>query len=502
MNNLSRTQNSKRNILLSVANQILTILLSFASRTVFIYFLGAEYLGLNGLFSNILSVLSLSELGISSAMTFSMYKPLADGNKQSISALITFYKKLYSIVGAVIAALGLTILPFLSFIVNGEEQVSNIHIYYLLFLANSVSSYFFTYKTSVIIADQKEYTLKVLNMAAAAATFVIQYIVLLIMRSFAAYLIVQLVVSVALNAVCAAKAERMYPYIKEKQELPSEEKRTIFDNVKSFFAYHLGSVVLNNIDNILISILINTITVGIYSNYNLIITKISSITQLFFTSIQSSIGNLNTDASAERKYDLFKLLCFVQFWIYGFCSICFCVLFQDFIVLWLGENFLIDKVSMYMGIATFYIQGYLYPIWCFRNTTGLFRQAKYIMLPAAAINLVLSIIMGIKFGLAGILAATVIARLLTNMWFEPYTLFKKYFFKPVSRYFIKQFLQVLLVIGIIFIIEFGFSFAAIDSPILLFSAKLIVCLIVPNGIFFIMFRKTDEFKTIIKKIMH
>lgn len=495
----SRMRNSALNITAGILYQLLMLLLNFASRTIFIRILGVEYLGINGLFTNILSVLSLAELGVGSAIVYSMYKHLAEDDKTKLTALINYYKKLYNTIAAVIAVVGLALVPFLDYLVNLETPIESITLYYILFLANSVMSYLFVYRTSIATADQKSYKLKVYNMAFALIQFTLQIIVLLTTHNYVLYIIVQIFCALSVNIICTRKTVQLYPFIKGKEQLQADDKREIWSNIKSLFLYQIGGVVLNNTDNILISVILGTIWVGYYSNYSMIIAQIGGFTSIIFVSLQASIGNLNAEGDAQKQFFIFKVLNLVSFWAYGFCAVCFCILFQDFITLWLGSSFLVDMMAVYMAVATFYLQGVLYPIWCYRQTTGLFKHTKYTMFFASIINLGLSIWWGYEFGLVGILAATVVARLATNIWYEPYKLHKLFFGTSPKKYYINQMVNIVLLISVIALVSVIATGVPVYNPIVNFTIKMLICVIVPNGIFFLIFRKTDEFKYLYDK---
>ena len=485
--------------------QLLTLLLQFISRTVFIRSLGVEYLGINGLFSNILTVLSLADLGVGNAMVYSLYKPLAENDQVKLAALVHYYKKIYTIIAAAVGIVGIVFLPFLGYFVKLKQPVNNLSLYYILYLANTVISYLFVYRTVITTADQKDYTLKRYNMGVVVLQFLLQILALLCFHSFALYIIALVFCTFLANFLCARKTVRMYPYIKNQAELEEQAKEGIWSNVKSFFVYQIGGVALNNTDNILISIILGTVWVGYYSNYSMIIAQVASFTSTVFISLQASVGNLNAGQYDEKRYLVFKGLNLMSFWIYGFCCICFCILFQDFISLWLGNQFLLDMPSIFMAIATFYLQGVLYPIWCYRNTTGLFKQTKYVMLAASAINLVLSVWLGYLWGLAGILGATVIARLSTNIWYEPMVLYRDYFHKNVATYFkgqIGYFLLLTATGAVTFLLCRSLPGTTVPG----FAVKLLLCLIVPNFLFYLVFRKTSDFqylkKTYLSRILN
>ncbi len=494
--NKSRIHNSTLNISVGLIYKIMVLVLNFVSRSIFITVLGIDYLGLNGLFTNILSVLSLAEMGVGTALIYSMYKPLAENDKTKLAALINYYKSIYIKIGIIVTVLGIAMIPFLDIILKLDKPIDNLKLYYILFLLNSVVSYFFVYRTSIVIADQKDYKLKIYQMIFSVIQVIGQIIILLTTKNYVLYLCIQIICGILVNVVSARQASKLYPYIKDNYKLEKDEKVAIWTNIKSFLYYRVGGVILNNTDNILISIIVSTSMVGFYSNYNMIIVQVAGFTSIIFSSLQASFGNLNSESNVEKSYNIFEAVNLLSFWIYGFCSVCFIVLFQDFIVLWIGDKFLLDKSVVIAAVCTFYLQGMLYPIWLYRETTGLFKYTKYTMVYASIINLVLSIVLGLKFELAGILFATVIARICTNIWFEPLKLHQIFFEKSSRGYFTKQIVNLLLLVIIITITEIISNCFILSNDIFNFILKLILCIIIPNIVFFIVFRKSREFKYI------
>lgn len=496
----SRTKKSAKNLVTGFMVQFLSILLGFISRKIFIVSLGTDYLGINGLFTNILSILSLADMGISTAIIYSLYKPIADRDSKKIAAIIGYYKKLYFYIACIVASIGMAIFPFLDFFINLDTGIPYVRFYYLLYLASTVSSYLMVYKTSILTADQKDYIINKNQLIGNFILSLVQIFVLIFFKNYTIYLAAQIAYSIGVNFINSKIAEKKYPYILEKHEITKDEKHNLWVNIKSMFVYKVGGVILNNTDNLLISKLVSTSVLGVYSNYTMITTRVSNMLSLIFTSMQASLGNLNVNCSDEKKYGMFKVISLVEFWVYSLISIGFVLLINDFITLWIGSNYLLDKNIVYIVALNFYFQGVLYPIWCYRNTTGLFKDTKYLMIYASIINLILSIIGGKIFGLFGILAATAIARLSTNMWYEPYKLFKIYFHKNASSYYIAEVLRLLFIIAFIACSEMLFGLLDIKSVIITFIVKLLWCIIVPNVIYLVAFYRTQEFKYILSKV--
>lgn len=421
----NRTKKSIKNISYSVVIQVLLILINFISRTIFIHFLGSEYLGINGLYTNILTVLSLAELGFGNAIIYSMYKPLSTRDEKKLAALMNFYKKIYHIIIGIILILGLSVVPFLQYFINSNLDLGLLKLYYILFLLNTVSTYVFSYRISIINADQNMYLVKVYHFWTVVLQFLLQTIFLIFTHNYIIYLCIQIICTLINNIAIGLKAEKMYPYIKQKVQISKEEKKEIFENVKATFVQKISGTIVNNTDNILISIMIGTIWVGYYSNYYLIVSAITSMLTILFSSVSASVGNLIAEGNTKRQNRIFSDLVFVAFWICGVCSICCANLFNDFIQLWAGNEYVLSQSVVWIIVINFYVMGMLNPVWTFRDTTGLFRDTKWISIILAIINLVLSIVFGIYWGLFGILAATFISRLLTTYWYTPYMLYKK-----------------------------------------------------------------------------
>lgn len=504
----SRTRNSLRNMSVGFVAQILNLLLNFISRTLFIKILGVEFLGINGLFSNILLILSLADLGIDSAMIFSLYKPLATKNYIIINSLVSFYKKVYRTIAISVAVIGVALVPFLKYLVNTNQEIPYLEVYYVLFLLNSVVSYLFVYKTSVIEADQKNFLIRIYSVVFEFFKIITQSVFLVLTHNYIIYLLLSIIFSMLKNITLANRANKLYPFLYGPSEkLDRNTKKQIFDNVKSMSFYKIGGVLLNNTDNILISVMLGTIWVGYYSNYYLIITGITSFTSILFTSISSSVGNLiassdevvNENTNHDKNEVIYKGLTFVSFWIYGIGTICLFVLFNDFISLWLGHGFSLSTATVMAIVLNFYIAGILSGTTIYRNTTGLFRQIKYIFLYTAAVNLVLSIVLGYFYGMAGILFATFIAKSTVNFWFEPWMLYKTYFKKKSLVYFGDQFKYFLTVFLGMLTISFLDNFVA-SPTIINFIARAVIYFLILNFIFFMLFKNTIQMEFLLSKI--
>lgn len=498
MNNLSRTQNSKKNIVNGVINQFILLILTFFSRSIFIKVLGEEFLGINGLYSNILQLLSLSELGISNIALFTLYKPIKDNDEQKISELINFYKKLYRIIFVVVIVVGLALIPVLPYIVNSSLAINDLILFYVISVLNIALSYTFVHYRLLLIADQRINVVKDITTILTVVQNLVQILILYFTKNYVLYLVIQCIFTLLINLFVFIKAKKIYKFVNTKAKLVTEEKKSIFKSTKDLFIYKLCVVVVNSTDNIIISVLLGTIYVGYYSNYYLIISCILNFMSIFINSIMSSIGNFNVSKNAEEKHTFFTHLIFIFQWISSVVSICLVCLFNEFIDLWLGSNYVLSDFLVAVLTFNFYIQSIINPVWIYRETLGLYSSVKYIMLTTAFLNIVLSIIMGNLFGIEGICLATGISRILTTIIFEPIILYKKIFSKKVYTYY---FLQIKY-IGIFFILAILFNCIFknfVSSSILLWLIKALLIFLTANLVYLIIFRKNDSFKYVLQK---
>lgn len=498
-----RTKKSIKNIGFALGGQLLNSLITFISRTIFIYILGSDYLGINGLFTNILSILSLAELGVGSAIIYSMYKPLANNDEYRISALMNLYSKAYKIIGAIVAIIGITITPFLDYIINDKPNIDNITFIYLLFLLDSVLSYYFAYKRSIIIADQKNYLSTINQQIFNIIKFLGQVTVLLISKNYILYLGVQILSNFLSNIFISIKADSLYPYLKlnKKAELDKEEKALIFRNVRAMMSHKVGGVVVNSTDNILISSFIGVYWVGIYSNYVMITGMINSVLYQIFTALTASVGHLNVTESKEKSKEIFYITFFLNFWIYSFCSICLWILFNPFITLWVGEKFTLSLNIVFIIILNFFIVGMRQTTIMYNTTLGLFWNDRFKPWFEAGINLVASLFFMRILGIAGVFIGTFISTITTSFWVDPYILYKYSFNSGLKNYFKKYFIYFIVTLFSGSITTYIAANINNNNNIVAFIYKLIICLIVPNLINLIIFYRTYEFKYILLKII-
>lgn len=492
----SRIKNTGKNIIFSFLFQFLKILLVFINRIIFVRILGASFLGVNGLFTNILSFLSLVDLGMSTAMMYSLYELLAKKDEEKILMYMKYFKKAYRIIAFSIFILGLMLIPFLKYIVNLPSDMPNIYIYYILLLLNTVASYLFIYQTTIVSADQKNYILNKYDIIFQFVLFILQILALLITKSFIFYLMSQIICTILCNVAKVRASKKLYPYLSKEsnEKLSSKERKKIHSNVFSLFFYKLGGIIITNTDNILISIFVGTIAVGYYSNYCTIVSSITTFLTMIFTSIKASLGNYIVKRQNDEQLHMFEILEIYNFWLVCFCSICFWILIPDFIEICFGKEYVLTTGLLACVVLNFYTSNIRQTIWAYRETTGTFNKTKYVTLVTAILNIILSIIFGYFFGLVGIIFATVLSRMLYSWWKEPLIIFREHFNTSPKRYYInyiKRFCLFLLIgtitFGIILLID-------IPNLYLLFIVKMLICVTVPIILLGIFYRNSDAMK--------
>lgn len=489
--------NALRNTIISIVLELFLLVFTFLSRTLFIHFLNADYLGVNGLFSNVLSVLAVADLGINTVFLFLLYKPISINDQEKVSCLIKFARKCYLIIALSIFALGLILVPFLQFIINGSDlPLKDLRLYYLLFLTNSVFPYFIEYKAALLRADQRMFLIKICDTVFSILIHVSQIIILYFTKNYLLYLVVMNLFTIVKVFVINLIVSKKYPFLKEKTTalVSEEEKEKFFGDIKSTFLYRISAMVMNSTDNILISVILGTIIVGYYSNYLLIISSVTLFISAFNQAIIGTLGRYNSNKSPNEKQRFFRFLIFGYYFISSFCTSCFICVFNDFIYLWIGKNdsaYLLSQFDVIIFSLTFFVTCILNPLWMFRETTGQFKEVRFVMLIAAILNIIFSIVLGYFFGLAGIIGSTAISKLLTLFWVEPKILYKNVFNDSTKSYWLL--IIKLLIISAISIVCCVLINNFIPVGWLQIFIKIFICLIINCIIFILCNVKTDEF---------
>ena len=496
-----RTKAFLKNGIIILAVQMFTYLMDFLCRTVFIYTLSMDYVGVKGLFNNILSILSLTELGISSVLIYSMYKPMAENDTDKLLALVAFYKKAYQMIACLVGGIGLVLTPFLPYLIKDCPELDGLYVIYLLYLANSVLSYLFTYKMSLFQAEQKLYVCTFWSCAFSTLRNIVQIICLFLTGNFFLYLIIQLPFTLLNNLFLSRKAEKEYPFLKTEEypSLSKEEKKSLMKNTFAMFNHRIGATILNSTDNVIISRFVGLTAVAINDNYVLITNMINQVMNQIFSALTASVGNLNVTESPETSYKVFKILHFASFWFYSFCTICLFVLLNPFIELIFGEKYLFSLPVVAMICLNFYIVGIRKIPIIFKESMGLLWQDRFKPLIEAALNLIISIIAVHYLGTTGVFIGTFISMVSTSLWVEPYVLFK-YGLKMSWRNFwlnnAKYFLIFLMMITLTYFVGTLYNGQLLYE----FIYKVVICIFLPNILLLLLFHQSEEFKGLLSSI--
>ena len=491
-----RSKNSIKNIIVNVGSQLFSILLSFLCRTIFIRTLGEAYLGISGLFSNILTLLSLAELGVGTAIIFSMYKPLAQNDRKKIGALMALYKRAYHTIGLIVGIAGLAFTPFYPLFIKEDPGIPNLTVIYLLYIFNTVITYFFAYKQSIIVADQKNYVCTLYQYGFCILQNILQIAILFQTHNFILYLCVQILFSFFTNFFLASKADQMYPYLRqyEKEKLSKSDRSSILKNIRAMFMHRIGSTVVNGTDILLISRFVGIVSVGIYSNYFLITSTLRQLTAQIFSGITASVGNLGALEDRKRSYDIYLSINFACFWIFSFCSISLLCLFNPFITLWTRRQDLLFALPIVFVIAlNFFVTGMRQATLTFRDAFGLFWYDRYKAVLEAAVNLIFSIILVQRYGIIGVFAGTFISTMTIDFWVEPLVLFRHGFHRPVRTYFARYVYYAVLTGLTGYFTYLCCSFLP-GAGFWAFAVKCVICLLVPNTVYLVLFWNTREFQ--------
>lgn len=502
-NRRSRTQNSIRNIVAGIGSQLLLTIIQFICRTVFIRTLGTDYLGITGLFSNILSLLSLSELGIDTAITFKLYKPLKEDDEQRVRVLMKFYKYAYIVVGLSILVMGLCLIPLLPFLVKDYDTFSklglNAVLIFIIFLLQSVTSYlFFAYKSAIIKADQKEYITTIISFICTFILNIIQIITLIWWKDFIIYTILAILCNVVINCINAAIAERKYRYAFQPtdENISIQELKDIFKDLGALFIFKVNGAVLKATDNLVLSSFIGLAFVGKYSNYLMFYTTIRGVLSRVYNAIKASMGNLYVDDNIDKQYRFFEITNYATYILYGTAGAGVATIANEFIYCWIGPDYIISQpFSVLMGIEILFL-GLKLNLNQIRNVTGAFRQMWYRPLLGIMINLVVSII-GVNIcGISGVIIGTICADLFSNILIDPHIIYsvslKKY--RPVSDYYKKNIIYFLLsVVATIIELLICNNIFIGHSWLSLVFHFMICCLLFPIS-FLVIFHKSHECK--------
>lgn len=490
-----RTKYSIKNSITSFISNIVTFIFLFIGQTIFIKILGVEYVGLNGLFSNVLILLDLFELGIGNAITYNLYKYTKINDEETIKSIMHFYKKAYYYISIIIFVIGLLIIPFLKYIVNDVTVDINIYVVYILFLLSTISTYLIAYKRNLLNAYQRNYISNLIHILCVILVNILQILVLYFTKNYYLYLIIKLICILLENILITFKANSDYSFIVDKNVKPLDKdiKDNIINRVKALIIHKASSAVKNGTDNIIISAFLGIKTLGLYTNYFYIIKTVKSLL-INTISITSSVGNLLLENNYEKSYITFRKINFIFLWLSIFTSTCLLLLTEPFISLWVGKDYLLDRFVLIVLVINYFqvIMRSSYSI--FKDAAGIWIEDKYVPIIQIVINIVFSILLLKMVGLAGVFMGSIISNFAVWFYSYPKFIYKKLFKKSVYYYLLNRFKEVLLFIVILLV---SYLVNMYSSNII---TSFIICLLVPNILLVIVFYKTNEFTYFINLI--
>ncbi|MDO5154835.1 MAG: nucleotidyltransferase family protein [Eubacteriales bacterium] len=500
MTEKSRTEYSAKNTVVAIIARAFAILMGFAARVVFTHTLSQEYVGINGLFTDILNVLALSELGVGTAITYALYKPIADRDIEKQKSLMRMYKRFYQLVAGFVFAAGMMVVPFMDILIKDRPNVRHLTWIYLIYLLNTVLSYLWVYKRTLVDAHQLSYIGVVYQTSSWFIQNVLQIIILLTTKNFILYLSAMLVCTIGNNLCISRKADSLYPYLKEKaiKELPKAEKDSIFQSIRAMLVHKIGNVAVNNTDNLLLSALVGTISVSCYSNYFLIIGSVRQVLVQVFQGITASVGNMGVTERKERIEKIFYALFFMGQWMYGLATICLYEAIDLFVGLSFGKQYVFDQSITLVLCLNFYVTGMRQATLIFRESMGLFRYDKMKAVAEAVINLIVSLILGYYWGTIGVFLGTMISTITTSFWVEPYILYKHKLKSSCLPYFVKYSMYALLT----FLLWYGMDLLCkqIEGNLwFVCVSRVIVCFAIVNIVYFLCYWRTKEFQLLWEK---
>lgn len=495
MKKLDRTTNASRNIMSGFALKVFQLIIPFILRTVIIYCLGIEYLGLNTLFSSILQILSLAELGVGTAMVFSMYKPIVEDDQGTICALMQLYKIYYRIIGIIILVMGLVLLPFLPQLIKSDiPSDMNLYVLYLFNLSATVLSYWlFAYKNCLLTAHQRNDISNKVTLIVQVVQYIVQFIVLFLFKNYYYYVIVTLLAQVCTNISTEIVVSKMYPQYRAAGKLSKEETKVINRKIKDLFTAKLGSVILTSVDSVVISAFLGLKTLAIYNNYYYIVNAIMSFVTIMLTSITAGLGNSFITETKERNFITFQNLTFILLWLLGIGVTCFMCLYQPFMEIWVGQE---NMLSIYVVIflcAYFYICEINALLNTFKDAAGIWHIDRFRPLTVAFTNLVLNLV-SVKFiGVYGIILSTVVSILCVGMPWVTHNVFK-YIFDGCSK---KKYILKVLKFTVVIVVGSAIAYwvcKLLPNGVIFIAIRLIVCILVSNILYWVVFRRYSEYR--------
>lgn len=493
---IERIKNTKRNILFGFINKIVLMLLPFFIRTIILYKFGSEYLGLNSLFSSILQVLNLSELGFSSAIVYSLYKPIAENDEEIICALMAYYRRMYRRIGIFIGVAGLMLLPFLPHLIKGNCPADiNIYVLYLIFLLNTIISYlFFAYKSALLNAHQRVDVISNIATVTQGIMAIMQILLILLTGNYYLYVLMMPVFTLINNIITSYVVNKKYPRYICRGKLPEEYVANIKRQVSGLMVSKICQTTRNSFDSIILSASLGLVVTAIYSNYYYIMTSIIAVMTVIYDAMLAGVGNSIVTESREKNYTDLKKFNFIYMWIAGWCTICLACLYQPFMELWAGKDMMFDYSVVILFCIYFYVlkMGDIRSV--YSAASGLWWENRIRAICEAAANLILNIVLVRIWGVQGVIIATLLSLLIINFGFGSQLVFKHYFKNgKLGEYFWLHTKYAVVTLLAAFITYQICNYLP-GNGVIRIVGNGIICCIVPNSIYYIIYCKTQSYK--------
>lgn len=495
MAKIERTKNATRNIIFGVILKSYQIIVPFFMRTAMIYLMGVQYLGLNSLFTSILQVLNLAELGVGSAMIYSMYKPIAEDDNATICALMKLYKTYYRIIGLVIAVIGCALTPFIPKLISGDVPDNlNIYLLYLLNLGATVLSYWlYAYKNCILQAHQRVDIVSKVSLVTSTIQYALQLLVLWLFKDYYLYVIVLLATQALTNIATAMCADRIYPQFKPKGQIATEEKKAINNRIKDLFTSKIGGIIYDSADTIVISSFLGLTALAIYQNYFYILNAITGLITVVFSACTAGIGNSIVVETKGKNYKDLNKFTFIICWGAGFCAVCLLCLYQPFMELWVGKDLMLSSSAVICFVVYFFVRQLNSLFNTYKDASGMWHEDRFRPLVAALTNLALNLILVQFIGLYGILISTVLAIVCVGMPWLLHNLFTVIFEKKYLVGYLKNLLYYCFIILISCTITYFICTKVNAGLITTLVIRGAICVVLPNLIYLFAYYKRIEF---------
>ncbi len=500
---MGRVRYAAKNIIFGWVGNVVTMLLGFALRSIFIAHLGDVLQGVNTLYTSILTMLSLAELGIGTALNFSLYAPVAQKNYEKIKSYMQLYRRAYYSIAIVVAVIGTALAPFLKWIVKnpGNIPVRDLTVYYFIFLFNTVSTYFVSYKYSLVNAEQKNYIQTNVITLTKVITTALQIIVIIVTKNFLVYLLTAAVVELLQKVFVNQYLNRLYPYLKDKnvQKLSKEETGEVFQKTKALMLHKIGDTARLQTDSIIISGFVDVVSVGLVGNYQMVISSVSAFVNIIFNSVLSSFGNLIATEGKEKQYRMFQVYHFFAMWVYGFSAIGFYALLSPLVELWLGADHVLASGIIGLLSLDYFFKGERVVLSNYKTAAGVFEQDKYLALAMGAVNLVISLVLVQRMGIAGVYVGTLVSGLMGNI-LKPFIIYRVCFDRQAWSYF-KLTLKHMAVFAVILaIVAYVQRLLMTEVTVMGFGVMVVLITVIFHAVFLLVFHRSPEFSYLLDMV--